>query len=375
MAARFILIGGFLGAGKTTTIARLARMHQSQGKNVAIVVNDKAPELVDTLSLLSQGYQVAELAGTCFCGNVDELTAAVEGLRLTTPPDVVLAEPVGSCIDMVATVIEPLMQQQATRYEVAPYGVLLKPSHGLKILRNESNAGFSPQAAYLFRKQIEEADFVALNRIDQLTTAQSDELIHLLKNQYPDTPALRISARTGEGFETLVSELSRPGSHARRFLDVDYDAYAAGEAELGWLNAALILQGTESFAVDELLLELVEAIRGRLRTAGLEAAHLKVAGLWGGAIGVANLVSNDLPAELSRASEATVSSLHVTVNARVAGDPEQLSTIVRGSIAALAESRQLETVYQHLQSFRPGRPTRQAPLSTLIDGSPLRSAD
>ncbi|MEZ6136171.1 MAG: GTP-binding protein, partial [Pirellulaceae bacterium] len=37
---RFIMIGGFLGAGKTTTIARLASHFRGEGKNVAIVTND-----------------------------------------------------------------------------------------------------------------------------------------------------------------------------------------------------------------------------------------------------------------------------------------------------------------------------------------------
>jgi hypothetical protein len=35
-------------------------------------------------------------------------------------------------------------------------GTLYNPSHGLRILRNEAGAGFSPKAAYIFRKQLEE---------------------------------------------------------------------------------------------------------------------------------------------------------------------------------------------------------------------------
>ncbi len=48
---RFIMIGGFLGAGKTTTLARLAKHYQSRGKKVGIVTNDQAQNLVDTNSL------------------------------------------------------------------------------------------------------------------------------------------------------------------------------------------------------------------------------------------------------------------------------------------------------------------------------------
>ena len=45
------MVGGFLGAGKTTTLARLARHYMQQGKRVGIVTNDQAADLVDTNSL------------------------------------------------------------------------------------------------------------------------------------------------------------------------------------------------------------------------------------------------------------------------------------------------------------------------------------
>ena len=54
MSARFIMIGGFLGAGKTTTLSRLAKYYQSQGKRVGLVTNDQAQNLVDTNLLRSR---------------------------------------------------------------------------------------------------------------------------------------------------------------------------------------------------------------------------------------------------------------------------------------------------------------------------------
>ena len=56
------MIGGFLGAGKTTTIASLANRFRSEGKNVAIVTNDQASDLVDALLLRSLGFSVCEVA-------------------------------------------------------------------------------------------------------------------------------------------------------------------------------------------------------------------------------------------------------------------------------------------------------------------------
>ena len=117
-------MGAFLG--KTTTIARLARMFQVQGKKVGIVTNDQATDLVDTHSLRSQGFNVGEVAGACFCCNFNELTATVDRLGAASRPDIVLSEPVGSCTDLVATVVRPLQQLFGRQFDVAPYGVLTK---------------------------------------------------------------------------------------------------------------------------------------------------------------------------------------------------------------------------------------------------------
>src|SRR5436305_11926720 len=200
---RFIMLGGFLGAGKTTTIARLARRYQSVGHKIGIVTNDQATDLVDTNSLRAQGFEVGEVPGACFCCNFNKLTETVNQLEKSARPDVVLAEPVGSCTDLVATVVRPLQQLFSAQFDVAPYAVLLKPSHGTRILKGIEKGGFSPQAAYIFKKQLEEADLIVINRIDELSEAESDELTALLQKQYPDTPVVRMSAKSGAGFNAL----------------------------------------------------------------------------------------------------------------------------------------------------------------------------
>ncbi|MEL7266493.1 MAG: GTP-binding protein, partial [Planctomycetota bacterium] len=135
---KFLLIGGFLGAGKTTLIRTLAQTLVDDGQRVAIVTNDQTEDLVDTQNLRSQGLEVGEVAGACFCCSFDELLRTAESLGASSMPDVILAEPVGSCTDLVATVVLPLQRLYETQFDVLPFGVLLKPSHGLRILQNRS---------------------------------------------------------------------------------------------------------------------------------------------------------------------------------------------------------------------------------------------
>ncbi len=353
---RFIMLGGFLGAGKTTAIGRLARHYQSRGLKIGIVTNDQATDLVDTQSLRAQGFEVGEVPGSCFCCNFNALTKTVRELSADQRPDVILAEPVGSCTDLVATVVRPLQQLFAAEFDVAPYGVLLKPSHGGRILRNDARAGFSPQAAYIFKKQLEEADFIVINRVDQLAPAEVAELTKLLNREYPGTPVVRTSAQTGEGFAAVIELIDQPGRFGGRNLEVDYDVYAAGEAELGWLNSSLQISAAEPFDLDELLLEVVKTLQQAFALLSVETAHLKTIGLAGGVYGVANLVSSCSAPELSLASRAQVRNVQVIINARVATLPDVLEQQVTAALEKVCQSRGATLQVQQTQSFQPGRP-------------------
>lgn len=355
-APRFIMIGGFLGAGKTTAIARLAARYREQGKNVAIVTNDQAADLVDTLLLRSQGFSVGEVAGSCFCCNFNALTGTVESLSAGERPDVVLAEPVGSCTDLVATVIRPLEQIYEQPFEIAPYGVIIKPSHGSKILGNDGQGGFSPKAEYIFKKQIEEADFVILNRIDQLSQDEIDNLVRLLSEQYPDIPVVKMSAKSGVGFEELCDCLAQAGRFGQRQMEVDYEIYAAGEAELGWLNCQARLSGPCMIDLDGFLLQLLTRLHHVLIDQQAEVAHLKVIGMADGVTAVSNLVSNADQPVLSLPSNWSGTDIDLVVNARVAIAPDDLEAIVRAAIAAETASVQASAQILTLQCFRPGKP-------------------
>ncbi|MEE2685368.1 MAG: GTP-binding protein [Planctomycetota bacterium] len=353
---RFVLIGGFLGAGKTTTIARLAGYYQQQGLSVGIVTNDQAVDLVDTHSLRSMGFSVGEVAGACFCCHFNELTETVQRLSSDQQPDIILAEPVGSCTDLVATVVQPLLQLHPDQFQVAPYGVILKPSHGRKILAKDGGGGFSPKAAYIFTKQLEEADFILLNRIDQLSEQEADELEAMLKESYPGVPVLRISAREGIGIDALVELLDQKGAFGRRILELDYDIYAEGEAELGWLNASLEVQADELFELDGLLMGIIEQLRSQLAESGAETAHLKTIGMAQDGHGVANLVSSDSPAELSLPSDCRTRQVDLIINARVAMDPVELESQVHQAVTLVVEQLPARARFRQTQSFRPGRP-------------------
>jgi G3E family GTPase len=356
---RFLMIGGFLGAGKTTAIARLARHFIDQGLSVGLVTNDQANDLVDTESLRAQGFNVGEVTGACFCCKFNGLLDTVSQISQDKQPDVILAEPVGSCTDLVSTVVEPLKRFYGNEFEVGPLAVLLKPEHGRKILSNDESFGFSQKAAYIFLKQLEEADVVVINKIDKLDQRERDELIRLVRDRYPTKTVVAASARSGEGLPALVKELARPSTARKQAMDVDYDIYAEGEAELGWLNCLVTIEArdpADEFALDEVVVELVRRLRSDLAKSDAEPAHLKVLAEADDESAIANLVSSDAEVDLSKSAGTSAARAELIINARVAIAPETLAEIVAATAAALAAERNWLHTLSDLQSFRPGRP-------------------
>lgn len=359
---RFILIGGFLGAGKTTLIGQLARRYMAAGKRVGIITNDQSHDLVDTQNFRSQGFDVGEVAGACFCCSFDDLVTTAGRLSGDQTPDVILAEPVGSCTDLVATVILPLQQLLGDRFEMAPFGVLLKPSHGRRILAGSSQtarSGFSPQAEYIFRKQLEEADYLMIGRLDQLSDDEVDELRDELSKIDTDVPVLAVSPRRGDGVAEVLGYIESPLIAGRRLLEIDYDRYAQGEAELGWVNMTAVLHADHPVDLDVIAQRIVGAIAAAIIQDGDgQIAHLKASVLGGDAQAVANVVSNDAVVDVGLAAHRSAAgTIQTIVNARVAMDPDVLESICRSRVESIAESEKLRIQSIAAHSLRPGRPS------------------
>ena len=116
-----------------------------------------------------------------------------------------------------------------------------------------------------------------------------------------------MSAKTGDGFDALVELLEQRGDFGQRLMDVDYDIYAEGEAELGWLNSSLDVSSPQAVRPRRLAARHHHPAAGdSLAEIDAETAHLKAIGMADGLYGVANLVSSFSPPELSLPSRGQV---------------------------------------------------------------------
>lgn len=352
---RVIFTGGFLGAGKTTALGAIARRLLQKGLTVGLVTNDQAANLVDTAIVKELGVPVAEVAGGCFCCRFSDLVDATEQI-LAKNPDVLLGEPVGSCTDLAATVVNPLKLFYGDIFRIAPFSVLVDPQRVRELVLKEMPTRFPEEVAYIFRKQLEEADIIVLNKIDTLTQSEADRMVGALKELQPAKPILKVSALRGDGVDEWLQMLMRDapsGSHILR--DIDYDTYAKGEAVLGWLNATVRLVGSPQFDALQFAKALMSELQTAINARNAEVAHLKFLLTSGTQMLRGHLTKADAEpnfiGELDEVNEATL-----VLNARVAISPEALGGIATQAILMAAKTVNADAEILSLQSFSPPYP-------------------
>jgi len=358
--ARYIMIGGFLGAGKTTAVARLAQWLAQRHLRVGLITNDQGSHLVDTNMLSAHGFQVEEIPGGCFCCRFNSLVDAARRLAATCQPEVFIAEPVGSCTDLAATVTYPLRQLYGDNFTIAPLSVLIDPFRAMKILGLESGQTFSDKVIYIYRKQLEEADIIVINKADLLTEEKTKSLQSTLAKEFPKARIFTISARNGIGLEDWFQLISTTKQEPRPTMEVDYQVYADGEALLGWLNTTLQLKSQKAFDANKMLKHLALLIQQRLNAAGAEVAHLKMTldskNLLGD-LAVINLVRNDFVPELSLNLKDPFQTGELTINMRAETSPEILRDTVKSAVEETLKLYPASAMTEHLEFFRPGKPS------------------
>jgi len=357
MRADYVMVGGFLGAGKTTAMLRLAEHLTSRGQRVGLITNDQSSGLVDTSLVAAKGFPVQEITGGCFCCRFNSLTDAADRLTRDARPDVFLAEPVGSCTDLRATVQYPLRRLYGDDYRVAPLSVLVDPKRASRILGLEPGPEFSPKVLYVYEKQLEEADIIVINKSDLLNDVQRESLEAALRSRFPQAQVVTVSARTGDNLEDWFGRLSTPPA-ARPPMDIDYDTYADGEALLGWLNATVRLSSPVPFDGNEFLARLAGGVQERLAAGAIEIAHFKMtlAPDTGNDLAVLNLVRTDGRVEsLYRLAEPLTDG-ELIVNLRAEGDPEELKATTLAALERVAREALVTLTAAHIEHFRPGRP-------------------
>lgn len=354
------LIGGFLGSGKTTAILEAARLLVERGQRVGIITNEQGKHLVDTGFLRASGLPALEVTGGCVCCQLDDFADRVEEITAKFNPQVLFAESVGSCTDLVATVVKPLVDYRKTSAQPASLSVFSDSRLLLRYLRDQE-LPFSESVIYIFEKQIVETNLLIANKIDLLSDADARDLLRLAVEKYPHkTIRPQNSLNEGQVAEWLALIQSQTLSLPEISLDLDYDAYAGGEGRFAWVDRELSISLPElnpgAMAAD-LIRRFVRAISKE----SAQIAHLKFLVSDGSRQLRLNFTSLDEPevkmaSQLPKLDTLAGNQINLLVNLMAEGDVSALETALNAIILFFAEENNITIQETARFSCVPGYP-------------------
>ena len=351
------IVGGFLGSGKTTAIIGAAKVLMAQGKRVGVVTNDQGKYLVDTAFFTLADVPTVEVTGGCFCCNYDDLDARLDQLRHTAQPDVILAESVGSCADIVATVVKPLL---TLRQETPPTSFSVFAD--ARLLRRrllDQPMPFSDDVVYIFDKQIEEAGVLVINKVDLLNgewQIENGKLLALAQQRFPQKPIRLQNSLDGVDIAGWV-EMLETGTMSLpdASLEIDYARYGAGEARLAWLDETVTLRVAEGQG-RAVALRLISAIVDALRERQTAMGHLKFLVRGHAEDAKVSFPTLDEAGWERAVPELTGSRVIVLVNARVETGAQALRELVAQAIRQTEVTTGATLDESEIAFFHPGFP-------------------
>lgn len=274
-----MIVGGFLGAGKTTSIISAAKYYKQQGKKVGIITNGHSATIVDTEYLRYQGYDVLSVNGGCLGCDFNQFNDRIIEFTRKGEYDCILVEPVGSCADLVSTIIKPIRRGKIGNCKVMPLSVIVDP---VRLLREaiSTERYLSRDSEYLMLKQMEEADIIVVNRVDILSKTEIESLNTFFRIKYSSKRVIYISAKRNYGINLWVDEVERLSISYRNYgrynLNLNYDAYARAEAELGWMTLTSSITTQKRISGNFFVTSLADSIKKSLKVEACEIAHMKI---------------------------------------------------------------------------------------------------
>jgi G3E family GTPase len=348
---KLILTGGFLGSGKTTAIQQACSLLLKENKKVAVITNDQGEELVDTKFIESFSVPVKEVTKSCFCCNYNALLQNIYHFSNHINPDVVFAESVGSCTDLIATIAKPLAGMHP---EFSVHISVFVDAALLHSLINGTSSFIDDSVRYIFKKQMEEADILILNKIDLLNEEQLKNVQQIIQQEYPSKKILLQNSLAENNIEQWINCFNEVQPVQRTSLDIDYNIYGEGEAKLVWLDAVVNIKTKKMPALKATLL-FTDLMYQKLKSQALTIGHLKYLINDGENSFKISYTATSIERENISFNSTSVKA-SIIVNARVPTEPETLQQIFNEAIEEAALQTNSIIQVQSITAFKPGFP-------------------
>lgn len=325
---RMLVLGGYLGAGKTTLAVNMAKVMKGRyDKSVAIITNDQGDVLVDTEYSKDAGFDTKEIMGGCFCTNFDKFVSSARTLVMDGKPDVIIAEPIGTSTNIMSSVVAPMRSLYPDEFSVAPLMVVVDCVRALDILsvkkeRNVDTVDLIPS------HQIRDAEVVILSKTDLVDRTAIDRIRTEVDKILPGCRMIETSSMDLANIDRIIDIILSDEKSVKAPIAEQNNGFAFEKAKLGWYSGTYDIEPTDDLDMYSLATDLM---RGVAKEYGAESiVHVKVMLEAEDAACKMSLVQENMQVDGIVGSRYMRKPGKLVLNARVISPPKRLEEVMRG---------------------------------------------
>ncbi len=228
-----LVVGGFLGSGKTTLVRRLLADAQARGVRMAVISNEFGELGIDAALIGAGDTRMVELAGGCVCCTLsDALVDTLEDLRSKVDPDRIVIECSGLALPFDT--------------QLHLYRPPVRDWVGDEACVVVVDAERWDEADPLFEEQVQSADLVLLSKVDLVDEATRQKARCRIQELAADVTIIEV-IHGDVSVELLYPSGPRPSREMDHHHEHHHDAWTSAElrapddldeaAMLEWLEA------------------------------------------------------------------------------------------------------------------------------------------
>ncbi|MEP7317804.1 MAG: GTP-binding protein [Panacibacter sp.] len=342
------LLSGFLGSGKTTAIQNAVCTLLQKGIKTGVITNDQGIKLVDGDLFKHLSIPNRQVVNGCFCCNYNDLDRGIQSLITTNDTEVIFAESVGSCTDIVATVLKPLLKfRPGTQVTVSIFADVRL----LQMILGGNANSFDETVNYIYLKQLEEAGIIVINKIDLISEKQLLSVQQLMQEKYSNKILLYQNSLHEGSIQQWLHTLDNYQSAATlQSLNIDYDIYAEGEAKLAWFDQELEIYSANNNALQQTE-AFINTVYKKIIGCQYPIGHLKF--LINGTKKISFTSNTQSTASIKKEDSKSAALL---INIRVQTTPERTRQLINEAISETETESGCKIIQQSLSAFQPGYP-------------------